>query len=48
MSEQILIDIGNNFITFMSAGAGITIVFNLVSYVTDFLLGLIFPSRYGV
>lgn len=48
MTNDMLLDISQLFITFMSAGAGLTTLFYFISYVTNFILGLIFPSRYGV
>ena len=47
MTQEMLIQIVNLFIEFMAMGGSITVLFYLAYLVTNFLLGLIFPSRYG-
>lgn len=48
MSNDLLIDVGNLFISFMSAGCGIAVIMYFIIWVVNFLLGLVFPSRYGM
>lgn len=48
MSQEIINDIGQLFITFLSTATGITCIFYLATWVMNLLLSLIFPSRYGL
>lgn len=47
MTEEMLIQIVSLFIDFMAMSGSVTVLFYISSLVTNFLLGLIFPSRYG-
>lgn len=48
MSQEIINDIGNLFITIMAYGGSIASIFYVATWVCNFLLSLIFPSRYGM
>lgn len=48
MSQEMIVDIGNLFIQIMSLAGSIALVMYFVIWLVNFLLGLVFPSRYGV
>ena len=48
MSNELLIEIGQLFISFLSTGTGICSIFYLISWVSNFFLSMVFPSRYGM
>lgn len=48
MNNEILYNIGQLFITFLSAGASIATMFYLSCWVVTFILSIVFPSRYGL
>lgn len=48
MTNEMLIEIGQLFITFLSQGTAIAVIFYFIKWIVNLLLGMIFPSRYSI